>query len=158
MFDLQCLNSLNDDMNQKPPANLKYEPEKYVMTSFPLIPSRLQLTGGGDHNSIDTLTLGRPSTTKQAGNLMPPIPIPPSTKMAKLNLSTPDNYKHHEPPLPLTLNLTTSTSTSTPTTSSDQQSSSPSRHIVVKFQEMSGSFNSSNSSSSSNGDSIISVA
>ncbi|CAH1417174.1 unnamed protein product [Lactuca virosa] len=161
LFDITtdtCLNSLNDDMNQKPPPNLKYEPEKYVMTSFPLIPSRLQLTGGGDHNSFDTLTLGRPSTTKHAGNLMPPIPIPPSTKMAKLNLSTTNNYKHHEPPLPLTLNLTTSTSTSTPTTSSDQQSSSPSRHIVVKFQEMSGSFNSSNSSSSSNGDNIISVA
>ncbi|KAI3497737.1 hypothetical protein L1887_33244 [Cichorium endivia] len=148
LFDITTdtyVNSVTDD-NQKPPPNLKYETEKYLMPSFPI---RLQLAG--DHNSIDSLTLGRPITTKQVGNLMPPIPIPPSTKMAKLNLSTPDN--HHEPPLPLTLNLASpSLTTSTPSTSSDQQSS-PSRHTVVKFQEMSGSFN-----SSSNGDSIISVA
>ncbi|KAL4586867.1 hypothetical protein LXL04_011512 [Taraxacum kok-saghyz] len=137
LFDITtdtCMNSLTDE-NQKP--------EKYLMTSFP---SRLQLAGG-DHNSIDShshsLTLGRPPppTTKQ---VMPPIPIPPSTKMAKLNLTTTDN--HHEPPLPLTLNLATSTS-------SDQQSSPPRHNTVVNFQEMSGSFN-----SSSNGDSIISVA
>ncbi|GKA61505.1 hypothetical protein Tco_0760912 [Tanacetum coccineum] len=102
---------------------------------------------------LESLTLGRAPTTKQVtktlGNQMPPIPIPPSNKMAKLNLSTTND--NLEPPLPLTLNL----STSTPSTSSEQQSSpsSSTRHTsVATFQEMSGSFN------SSNGDNIISVA
>ncbi|KAK9074670.1 hypothetical protein SSX86_007268 [Deinandra increscens subsp. villosa] len=112
--------------------------------------SRPQLTGC--HNSLESLTLGFAPTkkaTKTLGNPMPPIPIPPSTKMAKLNLTTTED--HHEPPLPLTLNL----STTTPSTSSDQQSSplSTTRRTVATFQEISGGF-----SSSSNGDSIISVA
>ncbi|KAK1413773.1 hypothetical protein QVD17_35554 [Tagetes erecta] len=124
---LQHMNISMDD-DQKPPINPK-------------------LTGC--HNSLESLTLGFALTkkaNKTTGNLMPPIPIPPSTKMAKLNLTTTDG--HNEPPLPLTLNL----STTTPSTSSDQQSSPSSTTRHMTFQEISGSFN------SSNGDSIISVA
>ncbi|PWA58156.1 myb domain, Homeodomain-like protein [Artemisia annua] len=142
LFDITtdtCMTSSMDD-DQKLPSNLKYEPEKFPISSFP-------------STRLESLTLGRASATKQVtktiGNQMPPIPIPPSNKMAKLNLSaTNDNL---EPPLPLTLNL----STSTPATSSEQQSSpssSSTRHTVATFQDMSGSFN------SSNGDNIISVA
>lgn len=140
------MNSSMDD-NLKAPTSLKHEQEKYPMTSFP---TRLQLTG--DHSSLESLTLGFAPTTKQvtktSANLIPPIPIPPSAKMAKLNLSTTSN-DHLEPPFALTLNL----STTTPSTSSDQSSpSSTTRHKMTTYQEVSGSFN------SNNGDSIISVA
>ncbi|KAI3720271.1 hypothetical protein L6452_21184 [Arctium lappa] len=151
LFDITTdtyMNSSMDDNQKPPPSNPKHELEKYPISSA--FPARLQLTG--DHNNpIESLTLGRKQViSKTLGNPMPPIPpIPPSTKMAKLNLSTLDDHDHHQPPLPLTLNLSTSTS-------SDQQSSSSSssttRHTVANFQEISGSFN------SSNGDSIISVA
>ncbi|XP_076892843.1 transcription factor MYB1R1-like [Bidens hawaiensis] len=148
LFDITTDTHMNSSMDndQKPPTNLKPEPGKYPMPSFP---TRPQLTAC--HNSLDSLTLGLTPTkkiTKPSGNLMPPIPIPPSTKTAKLNLNTTED--HLEPPLPLTLNL----STTTPSTSSDQQSSpsSTTRHSVATFQEMQGNFN------SSNGDSIISVA
>ncbi|KAJ9563814.1 hypothetical protein OSB04_008974 [Centaurea solstitialis] len=151
LFDITTdtyMSSSMDDNQNAPPPNPKHELEKYPLSSP--FPARLQLTG--DHNiPIESLTLGRkPVISKTLGNAMPPIPpIPPSMKMAKLNLSTADDHDHHQPPLPLTLNLSTSTS-------SDQQSSSSSssttRHTVANFQEISGSF------SSGNGDSIISVA
>ncbi|KAI3731492.1 hypothetical protein L1987_62680 [Smallanthus sonchifolius] len=148
LFDITTDTHMNSSMDDdpKPPTNLKHEPGKHAMSTFP---TRPQLTG--DHNLLQSLTLGfapTKKTTKTSGNLMPPIPIPPSTKMAKLNLTTTED--HREPPLPLTLNL----STTTPSNSSDQQSSpsTTTRHTVATFQDMSGSFN------SSNGDSIISVA
>ncbi|KAJ0449539.1 putative transcription factor MYB-HB-like family [Helianthus annuus] len=141
LFDITTDTHMNSPMNED-----KHEPVKYPTSSFP---ARSQLIGC--HNSLESLTLGLAPTkkvTKPSGNLMPPIPIPPSTKMAKLNLTTTED--HCEPPLPLTLNL----STPTPSTSSEQQSSpsSTTRHTVAPFQEISGSFN------SNNGDSIISVA
>lgn len=152
LFDITTDTYMNlsmDDSQKPPPSNPKHEMEKYPISSS-AFPGRLQLTG--DHkNPIEGLTLGRKQViSKSLGiNPMPPIPpIPaPSTKMAKLNLSTPDDLDHHQPPLPLTLNLSTSTS------SDPQSSSSPTtRHTVANFQEMSASFN------SSNGDGIISVA
>ncbi|KAL8230057.1 hypothetical protein R6Q57_014957 [Mikania cordata] len=124
--------TLSMDDDQKPPANLKNDP------------TIQQLTGCQNYSS-ETLTLGTKKLTKTPGNLMPPIPIPPSTKMSKLNLTTTDD--HHL--LPLTLNLSTA---NTPSTSSDHQQSSTTRHAAATFQERSGSF------SSSNGDSVISVA
>ncbi|XP_071706944.1 transcription factor MYB1R1 [Rutidosis leptorrhynchoides] len=137
--DTNMNSTMDEDQNSLP--NPKIEPEKYPISSFP--------------SRLESLTLGLAPTTKQVpktpSNLMPPIPIPPSSKMAKLSLSTADDQRQRKPSLPLTLNL----STSTPSTSSDQQSSpsSTTRHSVATFQEISGSFN-----STSNGDSVISVA
>nr|XP_043626345.1 transcription factor MYB1R1 [Erigeron canadensis] len=145
LFDITTdthMNSTMDD-DQKPPPNPKHDPEKYPISSFP--------------TRLESLTLGLAPTTKlvpktMGNNLMPPIPppIPPSSKMAKLTLNSSTDHDHLDQPIPLTLNL----STSTPSTSSDQQSSpsSSTRNTVGTYQDMSGSFN------SSNGESIISVA
>ncbi|KAA8533063.1 hypothetical protein F0562_033404 [Nyssa sinensis] len=97
-----------------------------------------------DENSMESLTLGQNNQVKNSSKLIRPIPIlpvPPSSKMADLNL----NNKSTKDPLPLSLKLPTS-----PSSSSDQQSS-PARHASA-FQSMSGGFN------NSSGDSIISVA
>lgn len=72
------------------------------------------------------------------------LPVPPSSKMADLNLNNPAPNADH--PLPLSLKLSISSS-------SDQKP--PQARHSSGFQGMSGSFNNTGSSS---GDSIISVA
>ncbi|CAN1321171.1 Transcription factor MYBS3 [Linum perenne] len=79
---------------------------------------------------FNNLTLGPPMKTRQ--KFVRPIPIPPSSKMARMNLN---NNQNQEPFLPLSLRL--------PTPSSGEQSSSS---AAAAFQGM------------SSGDSIISVA
>lgn len=78
------------------------------------------------------------------------LPVPPSSKMAGLNLNNPPPNVDPLPPLSLKLSL----SESLPPPPLDQKPAAA-RHSSG-FQGMSGSFN--NTSSSSSGDSIISVA
>lgn len=80
------------------------------------------------------------------------LPVPPSSKMAGLNLNNPP--PNMDPLPPLSLKLSASESLLPPPPPSDQKSP-PARH-ASGFQGRSGSFN--NTSSSSSGDSIISVA
>lgn len=77
--------------------------------------------------------------------LAPPPPVPPSSKMADLNLNKTTIITD---PLPLSLKLSAS---SPPPSSPDQKSSSAARHPSA-FQAMPNSFD------SNSGDSIISVA
>lgn len=76
------------------------------------------------------------------------LPVPPSSKMAGLNLNNPPPNMDPLPPLSLKLSASESLLPS-------DQKSPPARH-ASGFQGRSGSFN--NTSSSSSGDSIISVA
>lgn len=78
------------------------------------------------------------------------LPVPPSSKMAGLNLNNPPPNVDPLPPLSLKLSL----SESLLPPPLDQKPPPPARHSSG-FQGMSGSFN---NTSSSSGDSIISVA
>lgn len=99
-------------------------------------------------NSMEGLTLGGPigqiGTPSKLIRPVPIIPVPPSTKLAKLNLNTSisDN---------LSLKLSNSTSTSSSSSSSPGQQSPPARHVSA-FQALPSGFN------GGSGDSIISVA
>lgn len=75
------------------------------------------------------------------------LPVPPSSKMAGLNLNNPPPNMDPLPPLSLKLSASESLLPS-------DQKSPPARH-ASGFQGRSGSFN---NTSSSSGDSIISVA
>ncbi|CAK9165171.1 unnamed protein product [Ilex paraguariensis] len=132
---------------QPPHLSNNIQVEGFRVSTFPETLSATVLPVTGE-NSMESLTLGQSNQVKKSPNPIRPIPIlpvPPSSKMADLSLN-----QTHTPttdPLPLSLNLST-----TPSSPSDQQSP-PAKHGSA-FQAMSGSFN----SSSSNGDSIISVA
>lgn len=127
----------------KPQTHLSHNLGGFPVSIFPvtLTPAVVPLAG---ENIMENLTLGpnshvRKSTTKPIRPI-PIIPVPPSSKMADLNL----NQKAHADPMHLSLKLSTASS------SSDEQSS-PVSHSSA-FQAMSGgNFNGS-------GDSIISVA
>ncbi|XP_057493651.1 LOW QUALITY PROTEIN: transcription factor MYB1R1 [Actinidia eriantha] len=103
-----------------------------VISTFPAV---LPVTGD---DSVDNLALGHINEANCSPNLFRPVPVPPSSKMADLNL----NHTPTVDPLPLSLK---------PSTSPSDQNPPPARH--VSFQAMSGGFN-----SGSSGESIISVA
>ncbi|KAK4371026.1 hypothetical protein RND71_010501 [Anisodus tanguticus] len=112
--------------------------EKYPMSAFWLeSPAKLlQATG---ESSTENLTIGMNKSVKPI-RPKPALPVPPSSKMADLNL----NNTYIQESSPLSLKLSTS--------SADEKSPSPPRHSSA-FQVMSGGF-----SGSTSGDSIISVA
>ncbi|RVW47229.1 Transcription factor MYB1R1 [Vitis vinifera] len=117
-------------------------PEDFRVPTFPvtMAPVVLPVASNG---SMEILTLGQSNQAKGPTKLIRPIPIlpvPPSSKMADLNLNIPSTAD----PLPLSLKPSSSTSTS-------PQSPTATRHSSA-FQAMSESFN------SSTGDNIISVA
>ncbi|CBI32064.3 hypothetical protein AAG906_035103 [Vitis piasezkii] len=114
----------------------------FPVPTFPvtMAPVVLPVASNG---SMEILTLGQSNQAKGPTKLIRPIPIlpvPPSSKMADLNLNIPSTAD----PLPLSLKPSSSTSTS-------PQSPTATRHSSA-FQAMSESFN------SSTGDNIISVA
>ncbi|MCD9646344.1 hypothetical protein HAX54_036110 [Datura stramonium] len=107
--------------------------EKYSMSAFRLeMPEKLPSTG---ETSTENLTIGMNKSVKPIRPI-PALPVPPSSRMADLNL----NNKCIQDSSPLSLKLSTSADEKSPTHSS-------------VFQSMSGGFNGSTS-----GDSMISVA
>lgn len=111
----------------------------FPVSTYPvkLAPAVLPVTG---NNSMENLTLGPIKQQRTSPKLIRPIPIipvPPSSRMADLNLNQKGT---HVDPLPLSLKL------STPSSSSDEQS--PAAQHSSAFQAM----------SSGDSNSIISVA
>lgn len=107
--------------------------QKYSMSAFQLeMPEKLPATG---ETSMENLTIGMNKSVKPIRPI-PALPVPPSSKMAHLNL----NNTYIRDSSPLSLKLSTSADEKSPTHSS-------------AFQAMSGGFNGNTS-----GDSIISVA
>ncbi|KAM7269062.1 hypothetical protein ACFE04_024559 [Oxalis oulophora] len=133
----------------------KQQPQGFSLSTFNAVtvhPINIPIPPTTGDNSMDqSLTLGIPSTsngkfkiksssTTKPTRPLPILPIPPSSKMANLNL----NHKSRstkKPNLPLTLKLSTPSSDDQPS-----PSSSSSTHSSSAFQAM------------SSGDSIISVA
>ncbi|KAM7468595.1 hypothetical protein LguiB_016157 [Lonicera macranthoides] len=131
-------------LHQKTVSHSPLQPLHQKNKGFPVsvFPAMLPVTGG---NSIENLTLGQSNQVKNSPNLIRPVPVlpvPPSSKMADLNL----NHTTPTESMPLSLKL----SAPLPSSSSDQKS--PAARRTSGFQGMSASFN------SSSGDSIISVA
>lgn len=143
--------------------NLLNNLEKFPMSTYPMniAPVMLPVTPVTGATSLESLTLGptnnqlllnSTNTSSPAPKLIRPIPlapIPPSSKMADLNL----NKTTIPDPLPLSLKLSTPSSPAASQPSSEQQSPSspPARH-TSPFQAMPSGFD------NSSGDSIISVA
>ncbi|KAJ8564655.1 hypothetical protein K7X08_001115 [Anisodus acutangulus] len=114
--------------------------EKYPMSAFWIdMPAKLPATG---KSSTENLTIGMKKSMKPIGPI-PVLPVPPSSKLADLNLN--NTYIQESSPLPLKLSMPA-------LSSADETSPSPPRHSSA-FQAMSGGLNGSPS-----GDSIISVA
>ncbi|KAG2702190.1 hypothetical protein I3760_06G078600 [Carya illinoinensis] len=114
----------------------------FPMPNFPVAfaPSGAPLA---DENPLENLSLGPGNHTRTSSKPIRPtpiLPVPPSSKMADLNLNQNTNT---DPSLPLSLKLSTA--------SSDEQSPPATRSST--FQAIPGNF-----SSSTTGDSIISVA
>lgn len=111
----------------------------FPLSTFPVTLSPVVLPVTGENNSMENLTLGSSPKAKPSPKLIRPIPIfpvPPSSKMADLNL----NQKTQVDASPLSLKL------STP--SADEQSTAASSAHSSTFQAM----------SSGDSNSIISVA
>ncbi|CAN0924122.1 Transcription factor MYBS3 [Linum grandiflorum] len=133
LFDITPDNNTPPPSNQEAASAALFKPNSGHPSKFP-VPTSPAATITSD-GSFDKLMLGPPTARPKVTGR--PIPIPPSSKMASLNL----NQLKQEPFLPLSLRL------STP--SSGEQSSSSSagtRSSSSAFQGM------------SSGDSIISVA
>ncbi|XP_073050167.1 transcription factor MYB1R1-like [Primulina eburnea] len=134
-----------------PQENVTKKLEKFpVSPSFPL--SIKPLIVPIERSSIENMSLLQLNNSPRPIMPIPILPLPPSSKMAKLDLNkstTPDQY-----PPPSSLNLST-----TPARLSNKQSppqpqpppAQPGRHAAA-FEAMPASFN------GSGGDSIISVA
>ncbi|XP_022775561.1 transcription factor MYB1R1 [Durio zibethinus] len=119
----------------------------FPMSTFPVTLSPVVLPVTGENNSMENLTLGPSPKAKTSPKLIRPIPIlpvPPSSKMADLNL----NQKTQVDPLPLSLKL------STP--SADEQSKATAAAAVAAAAAAHSSTFQAMSSGDSN--SIISVA
>ncbi|XP_071927078.1 transcription factor MYB1R1-like [Coffea arabica] len=146
--------------------NLINNLEKFPMSTYPtnIAPVMLPVNPVKGVSSLESLTLGPANnqlllnrtnnTSSPTPKLIRPIPlapIPPSSKMADLNL----NKTTIPDPLPLSLKLSTPSSSAASQPSSEQHSPSssspPARH-TSPFQAMPSSFD------NSSGDSIISVA
>ncbi|PIN18033.1 hypothetical protein CDL12_09289 [Handroanthus impetiginosus] len=138
--------------------NLSKNLEKFPIPTFPVAISPLVVPITSTENPTENLTLGQVNQLNNSPKPIRPIPIlpvPPSSKMASLNLNktaTPEQ----RPSLSLNLSIS-SQSPPPPPPSSNQESppsnqqSPPARHATT-FQAMPGNFN------GSGGDSIISVA
>ncbi|KAK2994391.1 hypothetical protein RJ640_029506 [Escallonia rubra] len=120
-----------------PQSHLSKDVAKFPASAFPV--TRMVSPAAGE-NPIERLTLGPAKQVKKLIRPIPIFPVPPSSKLAQLNLNNSSTVDS----LPLSLKLS-------PSQSSSDQKSPPARQSP-SFQAMSGSF------SSSSGDSIISVA
>ncbi|KAK3038625.1 hypothetical protein RJ639_027288 [Escallonia herrerae] len=120
-----------------PQSHLRKDVKKFPASAFPV--TRIVSPAAGE-NPIESLTLGPAKQVKKLIRPIPIFPVPPSSKLAQLNLNNSSTVDS----LPLSLKLL-------PSQSSSDQKSPPARQSP-SFQAMSGSFN------SSSGDSIISVA
>ncbi|KAL0004057.1 hypothetical protein SO802_011618 [Lithocarpus litseifolius] len=116
----------------KPKPHLSHNLGGFPVSTFPVTLSAVPHVG---ENQVENLSFMR--TTSKPIRPIPTLPVPPSSKLAELNLNQKET-------LPLSLKLSPA--------SSDEQSPPPppGKHSSA-FQAMSGNF-------SSNGDSIISVA
>lgn len=120
--------------------------EKYPMSSFPVATITPLVVPIRSENPMENLTLGQVNQLNNSPKPIRPIPIlpvPPSSKMANLNLNKTTAL---EPPS-LSLNLSISSRSPNQEAPANQQS----RHASA-FKGMPASFN------GSGGDSIISVA
>jgi len=123
----------------KPLPRLSHSLGGFPPSTFPVTLAPVVVPLGGE-NPAENLSLGPNSHMRTSSKPIRPkpiLPVPPSSKMAELNL----NQKTSAELLPLSLKLSSS--------SSDEQSSPSTRPSA--FQAMPGNF-------SSGGDSIISVA
>lgn len=154
----QLMNSLMEEDQETAQLSLPvlpYPPQPqltnnggFPVSNFPMSMSPAVLPVTGESSSAESLALlGGPRSPNQqakgatAKNLIRPIPVhpvPPSAKMADLNLNNKYSPTRVHEPLPLSLKLST-------TTSSEEQSPTSTRSST--FQAM-----------SSGSDSIISVA
>lgn len=124
----------------KPQPRLSHSLGGFPSSSFPVTLAPAVVPLAGENPVLENLSLGPNSQMRTSSKPIRPkpiLPVPPSSKMAELNLNqtTPAEL------LPLSLKLSPA--------SSDEQSSPSTRPSA--FQAMSGNF-------SSGGDSIISVA
>ncbi|XP_007044445.2 PREDICTED: transcription factor MYB1R1 [Theobroma cacao] len=122
-----------------PQSQAQAQMSRFPMSTFPVTLSPVVLPVAGENNSMENLTLGTSPNANTSPKLIRPIPIlpvPPSSKMADLNLK----QKIPVDPLPLSLKL------STP--SADEQSTAAAAAHSSTFQAM----------SSGDSNSIISVA
>ncbi|XP_051122588.1 transcription factor MYB1R1-like [Andrographis paniculata] len=138
-----------------PRQNLSKNPEKFPVSNFPAAVTPLSIPIPIPSESpMEDLTLGQVNQLNNSPRPIRPIPIlpiPPSSKMANLNLSKTTNL---EPP---SLSLNLSVSSQTPPPPSEEQPSSneqsPRAQHPPPFKAMPASFNGSGGDSS-----IISVA
>lgn len=131
---------------QQQSNNLSKNVEKYPMSSFPVATITPLVVPIRSENPMENLTLGQVNQLNNSPKPIRPIPIlpvPPSSKMANLNLNKTTTL---EPPS-LSLNLSISSRSPNQEAPANQQS----RHASA-FKGMPASFN------GSGGDSIISVA
>ncbi|KAL6983580.1 hypothetical protein U1Q18_016964 [Sarracenia purpurea var. burkii] len=130
-----------ETISQPPTAhNLK----EFPVSVFPVTLSPLVLSVTGD-KSIDNLALGHTEESTCSPNLARPIsvlPVPPSSKMADLNL----NHTPTAEPLTLSLKISTTSPSATSAATSDREKTPPARHSPA-FQAMSDSFNGSSGDS-----------
>ncbi|XVF84855.1 hypothetical protein PTKIN_Ptkin17bG0073000 [Pterospermum kingtungense] len=131
---------LEEDEPHQEKVSLSLPPPQPQTNGFPMskFPVTLSIPVTGENSSTENLTLRSSPIAKASPRLIRPIPIlpvPPSSKMADLNL----NQKTQVDPLPLSLKL------STP--SAEEQSTAAAAHSS-SFQAM----------SSGDGNNIISVA
>ncbi|XP_050276891.1 transcription factor MYB1R1-like [Quercus robur] len=115
----------------KPQPHLSHNLGGFPVSTFPVTLSPVPHVG---ENQVENLSFMR--LTSKPIRPIPILPVPPSSKMAELNLNQKET-------LPLSLKLSPA--------SSDEQSPPPPGKHSSAFQAMPGNF-------SSNGDSIISVA
>ncbi|KAH6756388.1 myb-like transcription factor family protein [Perilla frutescens var. hirtella] len=151
-----------ENLSQQPPTiqqpKMSKNLEKFPMPNFPASVTPVALPIAAE-TPMENLTLGQVNQLNNSPKPIRPIPIlpvPPSSKMANLNLNKTNTILSHEPPPSLSLNLSISSSPPSdqePPPPSSQQSPPPAaaRHASA-FQAMPAGFN------GSGGDSMISVA
>ncbi|KAL7091540.1 hypothetical protein ACP275_12G112600 [Erythranthe tilingii] len=132
--------------------NLSQNLESLPVSVFPMAITPLVIPIANEKN----LTLGQLNQLNNSPKPIRPIPIlpvPPSSKMANLNLNKTTTTTFEQPPS-LSLNLSISSHQSPPSNQQQQQQPPPGRHVSA-FQAMPAA---SSSFNGSGGDSIISVA
>ncbi|GMH01652.1 hypothetical protein Nepgr_003491 [Nepenthes gracilis] len=149
LFDITTdtvMNYINDDQVQQGAAISQSKPPMSISTpNFPMTisPAALPTVTGCE----SSLKLGRRGLSKVSQNKLigeaPILRLPPSSKMADLNLNKSPSSADSADPSPLSLKLSSS--------SSDERSTAEARESLAAFQAMSGGFG-------GGGDSIISVA
>ncbi|KAL9149438.1 hypothetical protein ABFS82_12G110100 [Erythranthe guttata] len=148
---------ITQQQQQQQQDNLSQNLESFPVSVFPMAITPLVIPIANEKNPIEkNLTLGQLNQLSNSPKPIRPIPIlpvPPSTKMANLNLNNTTTTTFEQPPPSLSLNLSISSHQSPPS-NQQQQQPPPGRHVSA-FQAMPAA---SSSFNGSGGDSIISVA